>query len=169
MFGLFSNLTAVPITGILLAIVLSCTAFVPPKTYRSPDRKVKAIILSVGKKGYEELESRIEIRSAVGRLYRLKGFASADGEHGFGVTKARWTPNSQFFIFGLANSGGHQPWHQPIYFYSLTENQFYCLDDYVGPITSAFSLTKSNGISTTRLIFPIPHQQGVDEKVVVYL
>ena len=102
-------------------------------------------------------------------MYRWKSFASADGEHGFGVAKAQWTPNSQFFIFSMGSSGGHQPWHHPIYFYSRTENRFYCLDDYVGPITSAFTLTKPNVISTTRLVFPVPNQQGIDEKIMVNL
>src|ERR1044071_9390414 len=116
MFGLYFNLTAAHIKGILLAMVFSGTAFVPSKIYGSSDGKVKAVILSVGKKGYEERESRIEIRNAKGRLYRWKSFASADGEHGFGVAQSQWTPDSQFFIFSMSSSGGHQPWHQPIYF-----------------------------------------------------
>src|SRR5262249_42676611 len=117
----------------------------------------------------EDRESRIEIRSAKGTLLRWKSFVSADGEHGFGITKAQWIEN-QFFVFSLENSGGDQPWHQPIYFYSQHKNRFYRLDDYIGPITSDFTITKPDAILTTRLVFTrVPNTEGKNEKITVRL
>jgi hypothetical protein len=77
--------------------------------HSSPDKSLRAIIIPVGKKGYEGTESRIEIRSASGKTLRWKSFASYDGEHGMGVNHAEWTSNSLFFVFNADSSGGHQP------------------------------------------------------------
>jgi hypothetical protein len=108
--------------------------------HSSPDKSLRAIIIPVGKKGYEGTESRIEIRSASGKTLRWKSFASYDGEHGMGVNHAEWTSNSLFFVFNADSSGGHQPWRHATYFYSRSENRFYSLDDYIGPVTSDFIL-----------------------------
>jgi hypothetical protein len=62
-------------------------------------------------------ESRIEIHDMNGAVLATKDFKSADGEHGRNVQKAEWSPNSQFFVFSTASSGGHSPWHWQTYFY----------------------------------------------------
>src|SRR5215813_977251 len=116
----------------------------------SPDKSLRAIIIPVGKKGYEGTESRIEIRSASGKTLRWKSFASYDGEHGMGLNHAEWTANSLFFVFNVDSSGGHQPWRRYTYFYSRSENRFYGLDDYIGPVTSDFTIEGRNVLKTTR-------------------
>src|SRR5262245_60238798 len=118
--------------------------------HSSPDKSLRAIILPVGKKGYEETESRIEIRSASGKTLRWKSFASYDGEHGMGVSHAEWTADSLFFVFNVYSSGGHQPWRRYTYFYSRSGNRFYSLDDYIGPVTSDFTIEGRNVLKTTR-------------------
>ena len=67
-------------------------------------------------------------------LLASKSFKSSDGEHGRNVAKSSWTPNSRFFVFSTASSGGHSPWHWQTYFYDRKTNSFKELDDYTGPI-----------------------------------
>jgi hypothetical protein len=50
------------------------------------------------------------------------------------VQKNEWTPDSQFFVFSTASSGGHSPWHWQTYLYDRKNNLFKELDDYTGPI-----------------------------------
>ena len=127
--------------------------------HSSPDKSLRAIIIPVGKKGYEGTESRIEIRSASGETLRWKSFASYDGGHGMGVNHAEWTPNSLFFVFNVDSSGGHQPWRRATYFYSRSENRFYSLDDYIGPVTSDFSLEGRGVLKTTRFNFQAKNEK----------
>src|SRR5215813_11175538 len=129
------------------------------KVHSAPDKSLRAIILPVGKKGYEGTESRIEIRSSSGKTLRWKSFASYDGEHGMGVNHAEWTPNSLFFVFNVDSSGGHQPWHCATYFYSRSENRFYSLDDYIGSVTSDFIIEGRNVLKTTRFNFQAKNEK----------
>src|SRR5262249_21864939 len=108
-------------------VLLAGLHFVEAKTkvYSSPDKSIQAVIIPVGKKGYEGTESRIEIHGASGKTLRWRSFASYDGEHGMGVNHAEWTADGQFFVFNVDSSGGHQPWRSDAYFYSRIENRFY--------------------------------------------
>jgi dipeptidyl aminopeptidase/acylaminoacyl peptidase len=93
----------------------------------SPDGKIVAFIRST--KAQEATpESRVELRSESGRVLARRNYRSADGEHGYGVTKASWTPDSQFFVYSLESSGGHQAWHAPVLFFSRRDNKVVSLD-----------------------------------------
>lgn len=94
-----------------------------------PDKAAVALVFPVGKPGYERYESRVEVRSKSGRLLAEQGYSSPDREHGYGVEKAVWTPDSNFFVYSLENSGGHQPWHAPVEFYSRAAGRIFSLDD----------------------------------------
>ena len=63
------------------------------------------------------------IEKSDGTSLCTRDYSSADGEHGFGVTEARWTPDSRFFVYSTSSSGGHQPYHSPAYFYSRRTNR----------------------------------------------
>jgi hypothetical protein len=65
-------------------------------------------------------------------------FSSEDGEHGFGVVRAAWTPDESYFVFSLTSSGGHQAWHSPTVFYNLRDTEIYSLDSY----TTAAGISK---------------------------
>ena len=80
--------------------------------YPSPDQSWIAVIKTVNL-----AESQLSIRTPSGELLFRKSYASDDGEHGFGVIKAQWTPDSQYFVYSLGSSGGHQPWHSPVDFF----------------------------------------------------
>jgi hypothetical protein len=127
--------------------------------HSSPDNSLHAVILPVGKKGREGTESRIEIRDASGKTLRWKSFASYDGEHGMGVNHAEWTANSLFFVFNADSSGGHQPWRRATYFYSRSQNRFYSLDDYIGPVTSDFTKDGRSVLKTTRFNFQAKNEK----------
>jgi hypothetical protein len=71
--------------------------------------------------------------------------------HGFGVEKAAWTPDEQYFVFSSASSGGHQPWATPIVFYILRDKTICSLDSYTeGPGISNgdFGLEPPNTVLT---------------------
>jgi len=97
--------------------------------YKSPDESAVALVFPAGKRGHESHESRVEVRSKSGRLLAQHEYSSGDGEHGYGVAKAAWTPDSGFFVYSLENSGGQQPWHSPVEFYSRAAGRIFSLDD----------------------------------------
>jgi len=74
-------------------------------------------------------ESWIELRSQHGQILASRNYASEDGEHGLGVSKAIWTPDSQFFVYSVESSGGHQAWHTRVNFFSRSKNEIVSLDD----------------------------------------
>jgi dipeptidyl aminopeptidase/acylaminoacyl peptidase len=94
----------------------------------SPDGTIVAIITSSGKRP-SLFESQVELRSKSGREIVRKGYHSDDGNHGYGVSNAEWTPDSQFFVYSLESSGGHSPWHSPVDFFSRKSAKISSLDD----------------------------------------
>ena len=90
----------------------------------SPDGVLRAVIIPVDReKGFEANESRVEIRDRDGKLLLKENYSSRDGEHGYGVQEGQWTPDSQFFVYDTASSGGHQPYRAPTFFYSRQNNR----------------------------------------------
>src|SRR5258708_3179950 len=101
------------------------------RRYTSPDGGLTALVEPVSKEeGRSENESRIEFKFIDGRIACAIDYSSEDSEHGFGVVKAEWTPDSEYFVFSLTSSGGHQPWHAPTQFLSRKDGTVRTLDDY---------------------------------------
>ena len=136
------------------------------EVHPSPDQTLRAVVIPVGKKGFEQRESRLEIQLANGVSLQRKNLSSPDGAHGASIAHAAWTADGQFFVFNVESSGGHQPWHLTTYFYSRHENRFHRLDDFIGPVTSDFTLTGQSTLKTTRSNFSINQEK---EPVVVRL
>ena len=115
----------------------------------SPDQQLRACVLSVGKHPSPPFnESRVEIHNMKGAVLATKDFKSPDGEHGRNVQKMEWSPDSQFFVFSTASSGGHSPWHWQTYFYDRKRNVFKEVDDFTGPIIKRnFKLTAPDWIA----------------------
>src|SRR2546425_3065711 len=122
------------IAGILVVLV-SGTHAGEIREYLSPDGMVNALVIALPRAPYGSGESRIEVRSADGSLLLSQSYGSEDGEHGFGVEHAAWTPDSKFFVYSLSSSGGHQSWHFPTDFIAASTLSIHRLDDHVGPIT----------------------------------
>src|SRR2546428_5011624 len=119
------------------------TAF---RTYRSPD---SAILVKISEVSRRCVESRIEIRRVNGSLLLRKIFASADCEHGMTAQYGAWTSDGKFFVFNGQSTGGHQPWHWPIHFYSRCDNKVRNLDIYVGAVVAPkFELKRQHSVET---------------------
>jgi hypothetical protein len=97
-------------------------------TYKSPDGSLVAIVKSVNQTEATD-ESEVQVQTASGNVLARRNYRSEDGEHRYGVTKAQWTPDSQFFVCSLESSGGHQPWHSPVQYFSRKTREFVSLDD----------------------------------------
>jgi hypothetical protein len=122
------------------------------RQYTAPDGGLHVVVVPVGKEaGRSEYESRIEFQSSDGKIACALDYSSPDSEHGFGVVKAEWTPDSQYFIFSLTSSGGHQAWHSPTQFLSRRDGTIRSLDDYfaaAGVCKSDFQIVAPNTVNT---------------------
>src|SRR5215475_2710667 len=101
----------------------------PRKEYRA--KNGERVLVTNSSKTEATDESRLEFFSSTSQLLCSLDFSSKDGEHGFGVVKAAWTPDQRFFVFSLSSSGGHQTWHSPTFFYDLSDGTLRSLDTFV--------------------------------------
>jgi hypothetical protein len=112
----------------------------------SADGTLLAVVAVKGKeKGAAANESRVEIRRRGKTLLRAHDFSSSDGEYGYYVDGARWTPDSRFFVFRMRSSGGHSPMWAPVVFWSRRTNRFYQVNDYTADI--AFSVISPDKVT----------------------
>jgi len=130
--------------ALLLILICAVVAFAQTKSYESPSKTIRALIVPIS------AESRVEIRSPSGALLRRRNFTSTDHNHGECVDHTQWTSDGRFFVFTTSSSGGHQPWHVATYFYSVSRNRIYSLDAMVGAIISDFRL-RDDILLTTRM------------------
>jgi hypothetical protein len=125
----------------LLLLVSLVTAFGGKETTRtiiSPDKRCRIVIYDF-KKEEATIESKVRILDSHEKGLFDTSFVSEDGEHGFGVVKAAWSDNSDFIIFALSSSGGHQAWHVPTFAFSISKKRLISLDNTMGPVTSLFT------------------------------
>jgi hypothetical protein len=105
----------------------------PESSYRnvfvSPDKKVRAAVFFPDEsiRSLRDMESRVvlicnsppcepysgTVRGA-GEIMASQDFSSASGMNAYFVSRGKWSPDSEFFVFTLTSSGGHSPWHRPI-------------------------------------------------------
>jgi hypothetical protein len=136
------------------ALVLTlpcCVRARSKKEYKTKDGS-RVVILPIGKpSGHDDSEGRVEFYSPHSQMLCALDYSSDDGEHGFGVVKAAWTPDNNYFVFSLTSSGGHQPWHTPTLFFSVRDNSIHSLDSYVkapGISKGEFTLQHPNIVLT---------------------
>lgn len=148
----------------ILPLILIMSFFVPAlrsqkeaarKEYRSEDGSrvaISAIRKWTRDHDYISLESKLEFYSPDNKLLCALDYSSEDHEHGFGVVKAAWTPDNDYFVFSLTSSGGHQAWHAPTLFYSARDHEIRSLDNYVagaiGISKADFTLRPPNTVVT---------------------
>ena len=141
---------------IALVIVLPCCVSAKSKKeYKTKDGN-RVVILPIS---HDDSESRIEFYSSQNQMLCAPDYSSDDGEHGFGVIKAAWTPDNNYFVFSLTSSGGHQPWHTPIYFYSVRDSQIRSLEKLVqlaGISNGNFGLEAPNTVVLTEVVTADP-------------
>lgn len=146
------------ISILLIFIFFSVANTAEQKKYLSPDGKYSAYIIPSPNVPTGSGESEVVIKSNDnGQILCSKNYGSEDGEHGYGIEKAAWTPNSMFFVYSMSSSGGHQAWHSPTDFIAISDFKIHRLDDYVGPITNpkfilvAPDIIKTSGRDKTTL------------------
>jgi hypothetical protein len=90
-----------------------------PRIFVSPDKALRALVLpaDVSLDTTPDMESRVVIRSSRGDTLTSEDYSSPRGMNGHYVYRAKWSPDSQFFVYSLISSGGHSPWSFPIMVY----------------------------------------------------
>jgi hypothetical protein len=114
---------------------------VKPQIYPSPDGALRALVLPVDVSLYAtpDMESRVVIRSSNSDTLISKDYSSPRGANGYYVVNAKWSPDSQFFVYSMSSSGGHSPWLFPMMVYSRQKNRIAGFSDMIhgGPTVSA--------------------------------
>lgn len=118
---------------------------VRPEIYASPDGELQALVLPAGVSLYAtpDIESRVVLPSRNGDTLTSKDYSSPRGTNGYHVLRAQWSPDSQFFVFSMASSGGHSPWSFPTMAYGREKNVIAKVSDMIDgrPVLSGdFSL-----------------------------
>jgi hypothetical protein len=113
----------------------------------------RAIVIAAGKAGTQSHnESSIDIYTAKGDKVCSLDLSSDDAEQKYVVAKAAWTPDGNYFVYSLRNSGGHAPWHTPTLFVSTAPIRQVCLlDSYLdnpGITIAEFRLTAPDSVTT---------------------
>jgi hypothetical protein len=145
----------------------SCQADASP-VYPSPDGALLATILPADVSLYAtpDMESRVVIRNSKGDTLTSKDYSSPRGTNGYYVDRAKWSPDSQFFVFSLLSSGGHSPWSHPMGVYSRAKNRFAKFSDMIGDkptLSGDFSFSGSHTVTATTWKQP----GALDDKVPV--
>jgi hypothetical protein len=81
-------------------------------------------------------EARLAIFTVSGAVLYQRGFSSSDCEHGEVIVRGQWTADSRLFVFNVESTGGHQPGHKPVLFYSRRSNKLYRLENFIGYIAA---------------------------------
>ncbi len=118
-----------------------------PETFTSPDKKTIAAVLGVDRSlnATPDMESQVEIRSGSGGASTAKDYSSPNGSNGYYVLNAKWSPDSQFFVYSMMSSGGHSPWSFPIWVYSVKKNAFASFSDTINgspTVSGTFTIAK---------------------------
>jgi hypothetical protein len=143
-----------PLTCLVVAAIATMALGAPTQELRTEYKATSGVrVVVTSKKLRQEAtrESVLEFYSTENQKECSLDYSSEDREHGFGVVKASWTPDNQYFVFSLTSSGGHQAWHAPTFFYSPRDNEIQDLDDYVsasGVSKADFTLKAPNIVST---------------------
>jgi hypothetical protein len=130
---------------------MSCQEIVP-QIYASPDGELRAFVVPAGVSLYAtpDIESRVVIRAVNGDTLTSKDYSSPRGMNGYYVDQAKWSPDSQFFVYSMMSSGGHSPWSFPTWVYSRRKNLIAKVSDMIDgrPILSGdFRLSAPHTLS----------------------
>jgi len=131
----------------------SCQAVAPP-VYPSSDKALLAVVLPVDVSLFAtpDMESRVVIRNQKGDTLTSKDYSSPRGTNGYYVDRAKWSPDSQFFVFSLLSSGGHSPWSHPMMVYSRAKDLFAKFSDMIGDkptLSGDFSFSGPHTVTAT--------------------
>ncbi len=131
----------------------SCLIAVP-QVFVSPDKALHATVLPVDVSLYAspDMESRVVIRSRAGDTLTSQDYSSPRGTNGYYVDHAKWSPDSQFFVYSMSSSGGHSPWSFPIMVYSRKQKRIAKFSDMIGgapTLSGEFSFSGPHTLDAT--------------------
>ena len=111
---------------------LSCSN-VKPQVYPSPDGTLRAVEypVDISLNATPDMESRVVIRTSNSDTLISKDYSSPRGANGYYVVNAKWSPDSQFFVYSMSSSGGHSPWSFPMMVYSRQKNRIAGFSDMI--------------------------------------
>jgi hypothetical protein len=104
-----------------------------PRIYSSPDGAVRAVVFpaDISLDTTPDMESRVVLRGSKGDTLTSKDHSSPRGMNGYYVVTAKWSPDSQFFVYSLSSSGGHSPWSFPMMVYGRKKNAIAAFSDMI--------------------------------------
>src|SRR5260370_40443831 len=89
--------------------------------------------------------------------------------NGYYVYRAKWSPDSQFFVYSLVSSGGHSPWQFPIMGYSRKANAIAKFSDMIDAkptLSGDFNFAGPHTLTATTLKQPAAvGDKDVNDKV----
>jgi hypothetical protein len=123
-------------------------------SYAAPDSTMLVLVVPADKSlsATPDAESRVEFRNGAGKLLAAKDYSSPQGDDGYYVVKGAWTPDSEYFVYSITSSGGHEPWSFPTAVYSRHGNVVRYVDAMIGgkPNLSAdFTIVAPHTLRTT--------------------
>jgi hypothetical protein len=141
---------------------------VATQIFVSPDKTMRALVVpaSVSIDATPDMESRVVIRSSAGNTMMSKDHSSPRGMNGYYVYRAKWSPDSQFFVYSLTSSGGHSPWSFPIMVYGRKANRIATFSDMINgnpTVSGEFSFVGAHSIAASTWKQP----GSIDDKVPV--
>jgi len=128
--------------------------YVVPQIYVSPDKEMRALVFPVDVllDATPDMESRVVIRSSAGDTLTSKDHSSPRGMNGYYVYRAKWSPDSQFFVYSLVSSGGHSPWSFPIMVFGRRNSEIAKLSDMIDgkpTLSGEFSFSAPHTLTAT--------------------
>jgi hypothetical protein len=123
-----------------------------PQIFVSPDKAMHALVLpaDVSLDTTPDMESRVVVRTTKGDTVTSRDHSSPRGMNGYYVYRAKWSPDSHFFVYSLISSGGHSPWSFPMMVFSRKKALIASFSDMInGNPTTAGEFTFSGPHSVT--------------------
>src|SRR5262245_30903857 len=79
---------------------------VNPRPHPTPDVALRALVLPVDVNLYAtpDIQSRVVIRTSKSDTLTSKDYSSPRGANGYYVVNAKWSPDSQFFVYSMSSS-----------------------------------------------------------------
>lgn len=127
---------------------------VKAQTFKSPDGLLTASVFPVNPilHASPDMESRVDILASDAHALASKDYASPRGTDGYHVVQAKWTSDSQFFVFTISSSSGHSPWSFLMAVYSRERNTFFKFSDMIQcnpTISASFKLKHDHTVIAT--------------------
>jgi hypothetical protein len=131
----------------------SCKS-VASTAYAAPDSTLLVLVVPADKSlsATPDSESRVEFRDAAGKLLAAKDYSSPQGDDGYYLVKGAWTPDSDYFVYSITSSGGHEPWSFPTAVYSRHGNLVRYVDAMIGGkpnLSPDFTIVAPHTLNTT--------------------